>query len=176
MPVFDSNSVQQAVQNTVPLNVVPAKKSKNKIIIAVLAVLIILLAVIFAITYFGGNGGQKVHKLTKSDIEDVWYIDGSEYLRTVFSFTEDGQLLMAMESGDFFEDIEPWGTFCGSWELVEKNTIKISYENAESEISKSYFGDSGLANVELSEDGGSITFYVDAKDFTQFTLKKYPHL
>lgn len=166
-PAAAAAEVQQPAQGGTAV-----KKSNKKLITVVVGAVLLLALVILLVSVMGGSGGG-ASGLKKSDIVGQWYKEDSETSRKVFSFTDDGRLLIRGEAGDFFVG-EPRGTLCGEWEIFGENSISISYDNAESQLADVYFGAGGLANVELAEDGSGITFYVDSVNGSKFTLKKYP--
>lgn len=147
---------------------------KTKAIAAVLLIFLLIGIVLILLSVFSKKE-QLVPETQdlKSEIVGIWYKDDSEFSRTVFVFTDNGELLMRGESGDFsFHDYD--GTLCGEWEVNGEDSIYISYDNAESLLADAYFGGNGLANVEIAADRSSITFYVEAINGSKFTLIKYP--
>lgn len=167
-----------ALKNTSAQSV--SRTSVNKKFVIIILVLFILLAAIILIPALNkvnrdSNIAESEQILTESDIIGKWYLAKAADNRTVYMFSENGEVRTWDEFGDFFNSQDE-GRLCGTWEIIGKDGIKITYDEETNTSLKWYFGESGLGGVVLYEDGKQIKFIVHGELSVDITLQKYPNV
>lgn len=161
------NASEQSVSGT----------SVNKKFVIIILIIFILLAAIILIPALGRDGDSDIDEpeqcLLESDIIGKWYLAKAADNRTVYMFSENGEVRTWDEFGDFF-DCQDEGRLCGTWKIIGKDGIKITYDEETSTSLKWYFGESGLGGVVFYDDGDQIKFIVHGELYASITFQKYP--
>lgn len=149
-----------------------AAGSKKNILI-ICGAFVIAAAIILTSALRSGKSADTVPSLQKSDIVGKWYTE-TGVSRTVYCFAEDGRAWTWDEMSDFYDYDETEGLLGGTWKIIGRDGIKITYDTDKKTVFEQRFGESGLGGVVLYEDGKQVKFLVNGDMCDGITMKRYP--